>query len=129
MNPEFQVARFILYSCSVLLAVGRLALWCYAMLRTRQWFLSLLVVSTLMEVGFGLVSLALLLYSSAVMQALGHSGFMALYNALLVGQVVGGVIEIAGVALLVVWLCRSLHVAEQPNKSLQATAAAPASYD
>jgi hypothetical protein len=124
MNPEFQLARFLLYSVTVLFGTVRLALWCYALFRTRRWFLWLLAFSALMNVGFGLVSLALAWDSSAWMATLGHSGFMAFYNALLYGQLIGSMIETAGVAFLVVWLCRSHGMTAPPNKSLQATATA-----
>ena len=115
MNPEFQLARFLLYSATVFFGTVRLVLWCYALFRTRRWFLWLLAFSALMNVGFGLVSLALAWDSSAWMATLGHSGFMAFYNALLYGQLIGSMIETAGVAFLVVWLCRSHRMTTPPN--------------
>jgi hypothetical protein len=107
MNTEFQLARFLLYSATVLFGIARLVLWCYALFRTRRWILSLLVFSALMNVGFGLISVALAWDSSAWITALGRSGFTAFYNALLYGQLFGSMIETAGVAFLVVWLCCS----------------------
>ena len=68
-----------------------------------------------MNVGFGLVSLAMLWNSRAWMDMLGRSGFTMFYNALLYLQVTGDLIETAGVAFLVVWLCRSHQIMSEPK--------------
>ena len=107
MNPEFQLARFILFSMTVFLGCITLALWCYALIRTRLWFLSLLAVNAFMNVGFGLISLAIMWNTRAWVEKLGQSGFMKFYNVLLFGQALGDVIALAGVTFLVVWLCKT----------------------
>jgi|ERR1017187_7087914 hypothetical protein len=125
MNPDLELARNLVLGATVLLGIARLALWCYALFRIRRWFLILLAFSALMNVGFGLVSLALLSHTVAWARMLGPSGYMICIHVLLYGQVIGSVIEIAGVAFLVVWLCRSHGVAAPPNNALQPTATAP----
>src|ERR1039457_821110 len=115
MNPEFQLARFLLYTATVLVGCVRLGFWSFAFYRTKRWFLSLLAFSALMNVGFGLVSLAMLWNSRAWMYMLGRSGFTMFYNALLYLQVTGDLIETAGVAFLVVWLCRSHQIMSEPK--------------
>jgi len=129
MNPEFQLARFLLYSASAFLGAVTLVLWCYALIRTRLWFLALLALASLMSVGFGLTSLLMLWNSQALIGILGHSGFVTFYNMLLSAQVIMDLVDTAGVAFLVIWLCRWHRVTERSNKPLQATAAAPSSCD
>jgi len=106
-----------------------LVLWCYALIRTRLWFLALLALGSLMSVGFGLTSLVMLWNSQALIQVMGHSGFITFYNMLLSAQVIMDLVDTAGVVFLVIWLCRWHRAAERSNNSLQATAAAPSSCD
>ena len=63
-----------------------LVLWCYALIRTRLWFLALLALGSLMSVGFGLTSLMMLWNSQAFIQAMGHLGYIIFYNMLLSAQ-------------------------------------------
>jgi hypothetical protein len=115
MNPEFQLARFLLYTATVLVGCVRLGFWSFAFYRTKRWFLSLLAFSALMNVGFGLVSLALVWNPRAWMDTLGRSGYTMFYNSLLYGQLIGSLIETTGVIFLVFWLCRSHQILSEPK--------------
>jgi hypothetical protein len=115
MNPDFQLARFLLYTATVLIGSVRLGFWCYALYRTKLWFLSLLAFSALMNVGFGLASLVLVWNSRVWMDMLGRSGFTMFYNTMLYGQLIGSLIETLGVIFLVVWLCRSHRMLNEPK--------------
>jgi hypothetical protein len=115
MNPEFQLARFLLYSASTFFAAVMMVLWCYALIRTRLWFLTLLALASLMSVGFGLTSLLLLWNSQALIQVMGHSGFVTFYNMLLSAQVIMDILDTAGTVFLVIWLCRRHRVDERSN--------------
>jgi hypothetical protein len=115
MNPDFQLARFLLYTATVLVGCVRLGFWSFAFYRTKRWFLSLLAFSALMNVGFGLVSLALVWNSRAWMDMLGRSGYTMFYNSLLYGQLIGSLIETTGVIFLVFWLCRSHRILSEPK--------------
>ena len=91
----------------MLIAIVRLIFWSYALSRTRLWFLSLLALDALINVFFGLISLAMLWDTRAWTERLGREGFMTFYNVLLCTQLMGQLIEIIGVIFLVMWLCRS----------------------
>ncbi len=124
MNTEFELARFLLYGVLVLLGTVRLGVWCYALYRTRLWFILLLAISALLHISFGVISMAILWDLRAWIAMLGRTGLTMFYNALFCGQVIGGVIEAVGVTCLVVWLCRSYRRAAPPNTALEPTSAA-----
>jgi hypothetical protein len=106
MQSEFQFFRLAVDCGFVVCSVVLLTLFCFIFFRTRLVCFGVLVFASMVELLLAIITLLLTIDLQFWYKLLGRRAFIVFYNLYLCAQLANYLIEVVGVALLAVWVCR-----------------------